>query len=63
MDKKTPPLPPSKLKKPLTEDVLSKNSSEVFALPQPKAQIHPSDLLKNPRAAFIFAEILRPLDF
>lgn len=62
MNRKTPPPPPSEQKKPLLKEALSKINPVVFAPTKKKPRIRPRDLLKNPQAAFVFAEILRPLD-
>ena len=62
MEPKTPPPLPKDSKKLLTEESLSRISPGIFAPVPKKKHIHPRDLLKNPRAAFVFAEILRPLD-
>lgn len=44
------------------EPELSTVNPVFFASSSRKTRIRPEDLLKNPQAAFIFAEILRPLD-
>lgn len=63
MDHKTPPPPPTEPKKALTQETLSKINPIIFApAAKKKTRIYPRDLLKNPRAAFVFAEIMRPID-
>jgi hypothetical protein len=63
MDPKTTPPVPTDSKKNLSQDTLSKINPAIFAPASKKTRIHPRDLLKNPREAFVFAEILRPLDY
>jgi hypothetical protein len=43
------------------KEALSEINPVLFAPSVKKKKIHPRDLLKNPRAAFVFAEIMRPI--
>jgi len=63
MDHKIPPPVPPEPKKDPTQETQSKMNSAAFSpAARKKARINPRDLLKNPRAAFVFAEIMRPLE-